>query len=360
MEFKLENKFNILDSFFFKKISSVIDFNSGLVFCIELDKTNESVQHYLRGFSGNTIEIIRINNKTIVRKTAKDIVQNSKIEMEIKKLNILFNLSTNNLAFDVPTILANGKNFEGHKFYELEFIPSESLDSCLAKLSPNKIKVISKKVFDIINILSKNPIKYNNSHINEEQFIIKKFQESLHSSTNKNFSSSLSVDLYEEYEKLIDKLEIKASHITNLQTFCHGDLALDNILLTRNDKIYLIDPLTNEFENIMWDIAKVLQSSMTYWNLIKYNNFQIDSSHKKIRLNPHEHIAMFHEHFLVHIEKYNQNTILIYLAATLARVIKYAKNEKQYCALLMITNELLSDYKEGRCDLNGSLSSMRR
>ena len=63
------------------------------------------------------------------------------------------------------------------KFYELEFIPSESLDSCLAKLSPNKIKVISKKVFDIINILSKNPIKYNNSHINEEQFIIKKLGE---------------------------------------------------------------------------------------------------------------------------------------------------------------------------------------
>ena len=31
--------------------------------------------------------------------------------------------STNNLAFDVPTILANGKNFEGHKFYELELIP---------------------------------------------------------------------------------------------------------------------------------------------------------------------------------------------------------------------------------------------
>jgi thiamine kinase-like enzyme len=154
-------------------------------------------------------------------------------------------------------------------------------------------------------------------------------------------------------------LEINKTDLNNKSTFCHGDFALDNVLITKKYEICLIDPLHNDYENIMWDYAKILQSSMTYWNLIKYQNFQLISNNKKIFITPNEHISMFHRHFLKNLESDNISTITLYLAATLARVAKYAKTEKQLCALLIIINELLTDYSNGTCDLSGTLNSLR-
>ena len=36
-----------------------------------------------------------------------------------------------------------------------------------------------------------------------------------------------------------------------------------------------------------------------------------------------------------------------------------AKTEKQLCALIIIINELLTDYSNGKCNLDGSLNSLR-
>jgi len=55
----------------------------------------------------------------------------------------------------------------------------------------------------------------------------------------------------------------------------------------------------------------------------------------------------------------NSSTILIYLAVTLSRVAKYARTDKQLFALIIIINELLTDYSNGECDLDGSLNSLR-
>ena len=68
---------------------------------------------------------------------------------------------------------------------------------------------------------------------------------------------------------------------------------------------------------------------------------------------------MFHKHFLKNIDSLNSSTLLLYLSATLARVAKYAKSEKQLCALIIIINELLTDYSNGKCNLDGSLNSLR-
>ena len=124
--------------------------------------------------------------------------------------------------------------------------------------------------------------------------------------------------------------------------------------------MYLIDPLHNDFENFMWDYAKVFQSSMTHWNLIKYNNFQISSTKKKVQIKPNEHITMFHQHFLENLSMDNSSELVIYLAVTLARVAKYAKSDnEQLSALLILINELLTNYSNGKCELNGTLNSLR-
>ena len=68
---------------------------------------------------------------------------------------------------------------------------------------------------------------------------------------------------------------------------------------------------------------------------------------------------MFHRHFVENITIGNPSEVIVYLASTLARVAKYAKNEKLLCALLILIIELLDDYSNERCDLNGTLNSLR-
>jgi thiamine kinase-like enzyme len=317
---------------------------------------NESKQLNLHGFSGNKIEVIRIKGETFVRKTAKDITHNFKMEKEIIKMKELEEISKINGNFKVPKIKSVGKNQHGLLVYELEFISGESLDICLYNMNSKKIKFFATKLGNIINELSSKTIE---SKLEEKEFILKKFNELSFELNRRKKLTKIAKELFNEYFEKIKKLKIKESDIANKSTFCHGDLALDNILITKKDEIYLIDPLYNDFENMMWDYAKILQSSMTYWNLIKYQNFQLIPKHRKVIISPNEHIAMFHKHFLKNLNNLNSSTIILYLAATLARVAKYAKTDKQLFALIIIINELLSDYSNGECDVNETLNSLR-
>jgi len=317
---------------------------------------NENKQLDLQGFSGNKVEVIRSLGKTFVRKTAKDISYNIKIEKEIEKLQKLKIISQQNNNFKIPNINSVKTNSFGLLGYELEFISGQSLDNKLYNLSSDKIKFIAKKLGIIIKEISSIQLQHK---IDEKKFLLQKFGESVLELKKKNNSTKFGSDLFTEYFNKIQNLEINASDITNKSTFCHGDLALDNILITNNNEIYLIDPLHNDFESIMWDYAKILQSSMTYWNLIKYQNFQLISNKKKIIITPNEHISMFHKHFLQNLDDLKPSTLLLYLASTLARVTKYAKTDKQLFALIIIINELLTDYSDGKCNLDGSLNSLR-
>jgi thiamine kinase-like enzyme len=316
----------------------------------------ENKQLDLDGFSGNKIEVIRSKGNTFVRKTAKNIEQNEKMEKEIKKLEMLQKISQKHDDFKVPKILGSNKNEKQLLFYELEFISGENFDSSLEKLNSEKIKFFSKKLGRIIETFSNESI---DSKINEEEFLKQKFGEMIDVVNKIKLSTNLGKELFKECTQNIYELEINKTDLNNKSTFCHGDFALDNVLITKKYEIYLIDPLHNDYENIMWDYAKILQSSMTYWNLIKYQNFQLISNNKKIFITPNEHVSMFHRHFLKNLESDNIPTITLYLAATLARVAKYAKTEKQLCALLIIINELLTDYSNGTCDLSETLNSLR-
>ena len=317
----------------------------------------ENKQLDLDGFSGNKIEVIRSLDKTFVRKTAKNIEENYKIKKEIEKLEKLNKISKKFNQFKIPEIKLSNYNKNELLYYEIEFIAGENFDSSLQKLSSDKIKNYSKKLNEIINTFSQNSLE---SKVDEKEFLKQKFIEVINKIERKNLTTNLGRELFDEYCKKIENLEINKKDVNNKSTFCHGDLALDNILITRKNEIYLIDPLHNDFENIMWDYAKILQSSMAHWNLIKYQNFRLISNNKKIIIPPNEHITMFHQDFLKHLKKENMSSITVYLAATLARVAKYSKTEKQLCALLIIINELLTDYSNGKCDLSGTFNSLRR
>jgi tRNA A-37 threonylcarbamoyl transferase component Bud32 len=321
-----------------------------------IENWNENIQINLKGFSGSKIQVIRSGQKTFVRKTAKDRSHNNRMQKEIEKMRRLSEISECSNDFKIPNIQSVRENDDGLMVYELDFIPGESLDHCLYKLNSEKIKFFAKKIGKIIETISE---KSSTSETNQHDFILQKFNELISELNKKKDYTNLVTELFNEYKEKIKNLKIDKISPHNKPTFCHGDLSLDNIIITRQNQMYLIDPLHNDFENFMWDYAKVFQSSMTHWNLIKYNNFQISSTKKKVQIKPNEHITMFHQHFLENLSMDNSPELIIYLAATLSRVAKYAKSDKQLAALLILINELLTNYSNGKCELNGTLNSLR-
>lgn len=318
----------------------------------------KDVQLSLNGFSGNIVEAYRFEDHTIIRKTAKIKNQNELLNSEFIKLKELDKISKKCDLFKIPKIISDGYNNEKF-YYELEFVPAENLDSSLQKLDSKKISEISKIVCEIIKKISSHYSPQTKSKNSEYEFILNKFKETIISFESKKFSLNLTKNLTKQYIDNIKNLDIRSKHLVNTELFCHGDMALDNILITRDDIIYLIDPLKNSFESTALDYSKILQSSMTQWNLIKHNNFEVLINDKKIRVKPNTHISLFHRHFLDTLDECDYGRMILYLALTMARVVKHAKNEKQSCALMLITNELLSNYNDGRYDLTGSLNSLR-
>jgi hypothetical protein len=319
----------------------------------------KKIQLTLNGFSGNIIQAYRIKDCTVIRKTSANKIQNEILNLQLIKLKELVEISKKYDLFKIPKIISSGYDNNERFYYELEFIPAENLDSALIKFNSQKISEISKVIYEIIKKISSYNSPQNKNEGFEHNFILNKFNETTTSLNNKKISFNLTKNLIEQYTENIKMLDIKPMHIVNTEYFCHGDLALDNILITRDNKIYLIDPLKNSFENTALDYSKILQSSMTQWNLIKHNNFELLINERKIKINPNTHASLFHNHFLENLNKNDYGRMILYLGLTMARVTKYAKNEKQLCALILITNELLSNYNDRRYDLNGSLSSLR-
>ena len=318
----------------------------------------KDIQLSLNGFSGNIVEAYRFEDHTIIRKTVKIKNENQSLNSEFIKLKELDKISKKCDLFKIPKILSCGYDNNEKFYYELEFVPAENLDSSLQKLDSKKISEISKVIHEIIKKISSHyPPQTKNKNF-EYEFLLNKFKETSISFESKKFSLNLTKNLIKQYIDNIKNLDVRSKHLVNTELFCHGDMALDNILITRDDVIYLIDPLKNSFESTALDYSKILQSSMTQWNLIKHNNFEILINDKKIRIKPDMHTSLFHRHFLETLNECDYGRMILYLALTMARVVKHAKNEKQLCALMLITNELLSNYNDGRYDLTGSLSSL--
>ena len=146
-----------------------------------MDSSIDNIQLKLRGFSGNKIHVLRSKNKTFVRKTAKSKNENQRINDEMKKLEQLLEISKKDDLFKVPKILSKGTDPNGLTYYELDFIPSESLDASLHKLSPQKIKEYSERLRKIIELISSFSNSNRSNKINEQDFLVKKFNETIES-----------------------------------------------------------------------------------------------------------------------------------------------------------------------------------
>lgn len=332
-----------------------------------MNNAPSKLQHRLKGFSGSMVEVRRLRNCSFVRKTVQSPDQNSKLLAEMDKLVQLVQIAAETKLFYVPELLSNGINDDGLAFYEIEFIPGWELDSQLPRLNPRELDEMATRLCDIITAFSATA-RVKQDKVNSEMlvdacevdFILGKLQETRLALQGAQKTCPQTHPLISEYAERVQGLVIPSQCVVGKKTFCHGDLALDNVLIGRDGQLYLIDPLVNGHECFMWDISKVFQSSLACWKQIKHGEFKVDFTRRNIFLYPSERVSLFNCRFSGSVtRKYNPSCIILYLATTIARAAKYWHTCEQLCALLILTNELLDRYANKRYDLNEPFSSLR-
>ena len=111
---------------------------------------------------------------------------------------------------------------------------------------------------------------------------------------------------------------------------CHWDLTLENILITANKKIYLIDFLDSFFDSWMIDVAKILQDLEIQWS---YRHEQITST-LSLRLSIAKQALI---ESILEMKDWKKKIAYIYhiLLLNILRIVPYTKDS--------ITKDFLQD-----------------
>lgn len=202
-----------------------------------------------------------------------------------------------------PKISQETINSDGLYEFHMEYIPGETLAHHLHTVSLSEIKDISNKLISLLQ--RETSVKLDAQSIFNEKI----------SSLEKTLSSDSppSVKLSLKHLKKVDWSQCEPSP-------CHGDLTLENILISDNN-LYLIDFLDSFYDSWMIDVAKILQDAECFWS---YRNQEI-SDNLQIRL------LSLKNNVLSHIRENtngSQQIILIYeiLLLNLLRILPYTKD----------------------------------
>ena len=130
-------------------------------------------------------------------------------------------------------------------------------------------------------------------------------------------------NVHDMFWDIISLLQNHEQSFNKYNTFCHGDLSIQNIIQT--DKgLYLIDPIWNEnnWSSYLLDISKMLHSYRKYNRMFEYQVF-INTWIKK---------------------GISQRLLKLLEITQFIRVIKYIKNEQQKQKYKVLTNNLIDEY----------------
>lgn len=179
----------------------------------------------LNGFSGSTVLLLEENSKKFVRK-----IEN--VERNYERITHLISC-----GFNLPKIY----NKEGNVL-DIEYIPSLDIKTYLENYSIDKLIL-----FLIETLLS---LSNSQNIVNYENIYKEKLKE-----------IDLSKLPFTETE-LIEKLPKELP-----QSNYFGDLTLENILYGSDNKFYLIDAVSIEYDSYIFDIAKLRQDLKCKWFL---------------------------------------------------------------------------------------------
>jgi len=176
------------------------------------------------GYSGSKVELLQLDDITFVRKIGQ-------VDRNLERLEAL-----QLLGLSVPKIL-----YHCEEYYDMEYIRHVDIVNWLTQ---NSIDSFSNWVLSVVDKFAQT------SQIKDYTAI---YEARLYKNITFEYLSFDSNELFDKLPKLLPSSEY------------HGDLTLDNCLYGTDDKFYLIDPLTSEFDSWVFDLAKLMQDLECNW-----------------------------------------------------------------------------------------------
>lgn len=270
----------------------------------------------LNGNSGCQLLLCGEEPNFFVRKISSSKSYNTRLKKQyIKQTH--FSLNFYNVM--VPKIIGHG--YYNDKFYfDMQYIRSKTLADSIENLSLEKIDLM------IDFLISFFPF-------GKEVYNPQKSQNAFHKKIN-----SLGIFLEQDslYKKALNKLEaFDFSNVPN--SYCCGDLTLENILISNEGNIYLIDFLDSFYNSWMIDAAKILQDVDLFWSYRKKDM----STNLKIRL------LILKQKFLSKIAaqpKGEHICLQIYyiLLLNIIRIVPYCKDKQTFDFLQISIEKILN------------------
>lgn len=196
----------------------------------------------LNGFSGSEVFLIENNNLIFVRKI-------NNIDRNYERLYLL-----KSLGFPVPKIIHKENNL-----LDIEYIPSLDM----------KTYLLHNPINELLSFLTDIFLKFSDTTEIKDYFPV--YEERLHCIDFSYLPFTI--------DQLLKKLP------RNLpKSLYFGDLTLENILYGNDEKFYLIDGATTEYDSYIFDIAKLRQDLRCAW-FLRNNKNVIQSKLLKIENN---------------------------------------------------------------------------
>lgn len=256
----------------------------------------------LVGYSGCKLELLNNQDCLFVRKSTKLNAYNLRLKKQLKK-----QLNFKSEIVKVPQIYDYNYDENGLFYFDMEFISGKTL----AEYTQD---ILITEIVDFIKCLFKS-IYFTSDDENPKAKDI--------------------------FNKKIKELEIKISNKTNLEEAfnilkdfewsqiykspCHGDLTLENIIITYDKQIYLIDFLDSFYNSWMLDVAKLLQDLELKWS---FRNIELSAT-QSLRIEIAKE-ALIEE--ILKLKNGNKKLFAIYhlLLLNIIRIYPYTKDENTY------------------------------
>ncbi|AKL98628.1 hypothetical protein [Endomicrobium proavitum] len=197
------------------------------------------------GHSGCKVLLCRDADKFFVRKLSGSLTYNKRLRKQFikqKKFTLPF--------VKTPEIYNYGYSAKNELFFfDMEFVRGKALSDTIGILTATQIEAFIDLLF--------NSLQIKKSNVNKEANFI--FQNKI------TRLSRIAGNKNRLIKQALNKL--KRFDFSNIdQSDCCGDLTLENILISDDNKIYLIDLLDSFYNSWMIDVAKLLQDLDLHWS----------------------------------------------------------------------------------------------
>lgn len=275
----------------------------------------------LNGHSGCIVERIYLPQKSrfIVRKTSGDVGYNERLAAQMEKQK--------NFKSDIikaPHILNFGYTDSGLFYFEMEYVKGQTFSEYI------KIHNSKDSIFVVSKLLRLGGSLPGEKIVNDASI------------QSKLCSLERPLSNFDDTSPCKQALSfLKSFTFTTIPCFCHGDLTFENVIVTDNADIYLIDFLDSFNSSYEVDISKLMQDAMCHWS---YRN-EILGNETLVKLDD--------------IKKFIVNTykkitgadapmqLYAMLLLTLLRIYPYARDKETVDFLNQKTSELLEVVRKG-------------